>query len=216
MKEKANRRDPCAGATGESDGDVALKKFGEQRGATPCGVDKGKGADQLELAKGSHALGPRPGQVLKRLERVRQRAEADKKEVFVNLFSLLKVPLLWEAFYSLKRSASVGLDGVEWYEYERQLEVRLPQMQDELHKGSYRAIPAKRSYMEKPSGWKLLLGVQAVEDKMVQMPCVMILNEVYEPMFKNSQLWGKARTRSPQGAGCTARGHIPPEDQLDY
>ncbi len=101
----------------------------------------------------------------------------------MNLYLLLKVPLLREAFYSLKRSASAGLDGEGWYEYERQLESRLPELQDELHKGSYRAIPAKRTYLEKPDGRKRPLGVQAAEDKMVQMACLMILNNVFEPTF---------------------------------
>jgi retron-type reverse transcriptase len=121
--------------------------------------------------------------VSSRLERVRQRAEANKEEAFVSLFHHLKVPLLREAFYSLKRKAALGLDGVNWYEYERKLETRLPELQDELHKGSYRATPAKRTYIEKPDGRKRPLGVQAIEDKVVQKACVMILNPVYEPLF---------------------------------
>jgi group II intron reverse transcriptase/maturase len=121
--------------------------------------------------------------VSNRLERVRQRAEAHKEEAFVSLFHHLKVPLLREAFYSLKRNAAPGLDGVNWHQYERKLEARLPELQDELHKGSYRATPAKRTYLIKPDGRKRPLGMQAVEDKMVQMACVMILNEVYETKF---------------------------------
>ena len=70
------------------------------------------------------------------LERVRQRAEACKQEALVNLFHLLKVPMLREAFYALKRDSARGLDGVNWHQYERQRETRLPQLQDELHKGS--------------------------------------------------------------------------------
>jgi hypothetical protein len=57
--------------------------------------------------------------VSNRLERVRQRAEAHKEEAFVSLFHHLKVPLLREAFYSLKRNAAPGLDGVNWHQYER-------------------------------------------------------------------------------------------------
>lgn len=91
--------------------------------------------------------------------------------------------MLREAFYALKRDAAPGLDGVDWYQYERELEARLPELQDELHKGSYRATPAKRTYREKPDGRKRPLGVQTVEDKVVQMACVKILNEVFEPTF---------------------------------
>ncbi|MDT9216617.1 MAG: reverse transcriptase domain-containing protein, partial [Limnospira sp. PMC 1256.20] len=134
-----------------------------------------------------------------KLARVRQKAEADKTFVFVNLFHLLKVPLLREAFYALKRDASPGLDGMNWHMYERNLEERLPALQDELHRGAYRATPAKRTYIEKADGRKRPLGVQSVEDKVVQMACVMILTEVYEPAFKGSS-YGSRPGRSPHMA----------------
>jgi len=180
---KANRCNPCVGATGESDGDIVPGKLANKGEHPPAESMEGRKPTKRNSQKeATHRVQDRES-VSIRLERVRQRAEADKKEAFVNLYSLLKVPLLREAFYSLKRSASAGLDGVGWYEYERQLEARLPELQDELHKGSYRAIPAKRTYLEKPDGRKRPLGVQAVEDKMVQMACVMILSEVFEPTF---------------------------------
>ena len=181
---KANRRNPCVGTTGESDGDIEPGKLANKGEQPPAESMEGREPTKRNSQKEATRRVQDRESVSNRLERVRQRAEADRKEAFVNLFSLLKVPLLREAFYSLKRSASAGLDGVGWYEYERQLEARLPELQDELHKGSYRAIPAKRTYLEKPDGRKRPLGVQAVEDKMVQMACVMILNEVFEPTFK--------------------------------
>lgn len=117
------------------------------------------------------------------LDRVRQRAEADKTIRFNNLFSFLKVDLLRESFYELERKAAPGLDGVTWYEYERKLENRLPELEHELHVGSYRATPAKRGYITKDDGRQRPLGIQAVEDKVVQQACVTILNAVYEPIF---------------------------------
>jgi len=90
---------------------------------------------------------------------------------------------LRESFYELKRKAAPGLDGVTWHEYERTLEGRLPELERELHVGSYRAIPAKRGYITKDDGRQRPLGIQAVEDKVVQQACVTILNAVYEPIF---------------------------------
>ncbi len=59
------------------------------------------------------------------------------------------------------------MDGVTWYEYERKLEARLPELKRELQIGSYRATPAKRVYITKDDGRKRPLGIQAIEDKVV-------------------------------------------------
>ena len=117
------------------------------------------------------------------LNRVRQRAEADKLFRFNNLFHFLKTDLLRASFYELNRKAVPGVDGVSWYEYERKLEARLPELERELQIGSYRATPAKRVYITKDDGRQRPLGIQAIEDKVVQQACVRILNEVYEPIF---------------------------------
>ena len=180
---KADRRNSADGPFEESDGDIVPKKSANNGEQPPAESMEGREPTKRNLRRETTDRVQDRAYVSKRLERVRQRAEADRQAVFVNVFSLLKVPLLREAFYSLKRKASAGLDGVSWYQYERELETRLPGLQDELHRGSYRATPAKRTYVEKPDGRKRPLGVQAVEDKLVQMACVMILNEVFEPRF---------------------------------
>jgi group II intron reverse transcriptase/maturase len=117
------------------------------------------------------------------LDRVRHRAEQDKFCVFNNLFQFLKVDLLRWSFYQLKRDSAPGLDGVDWRMYETQLEERLPELECELHTGRYRATPEKREYITKENGEQRPIGIQAVEDKVVQRACVTILNEVYEPQF---------------------------------
>ncbi len=66
------------------------------------------------------------------LDRVRQRAEAGRKNRFNNLLNHLNEEQLRESFYQLKRNVASGLDGTTWKQYERKLEVRLPQ----LKKGS--------------------------------------------------------------------------------
>jgi len=130
---------------------------------------------------------------------VRQRAEADKTFRFNNLFQFLKVDLLRESFYELKRKAAPGLDGKTWHEYERTLEARLPGLERELHIGSYRATPAKRGYITKADGRQRPLGIQAVEDKVVQQACVTILNAVFESKFSGCS-YGSRPGRSPHDA----------------
>ena len=181
---KAHRRNPSARAPGESDGNIVPKKSANKGAQPPAESMEGRKPTKGNLSQQATDRVQDRETVSDKLARVRQRAETDKTSVFVNLYHLLKVPLLREAFYALKRNVSPGLDGVNWYMYERKLEERLPVLQDELHRGAYRATPAKRTYIEKADGRKRPLGVQSVEDKVVQMACVMILNEVYEPAFK--------------------------------
>lgn len=117
------------------------------------------------------------------LDRVRQRAEADKKCHFCNLFHFLEADLLRLSYYQLQRDVAPGLDGESWKEYGQRLEERLPELERELHTGRYRATPAKRAYLTKEDGRQRALGMQTTEEKVVEQACVNILNEVFEPNF---------------------------------
>lgn len=75
------------------------------------------------------------------LDRVRQAARQRKKERFTALFHHIDIDLLRESFFWLQRKAAVGIDGVTWCDYERNLEVRLSELHDRLHRGAYRALP---------------------------------------------------------------------------
>ena len=122
--------------------------------------------------------------VSQRLDRVRQAARQRKKERFTALFHHLEVDLLRESFFWLQRKAAPGVDGVEWRDYERDLESRLIDLQDRLHRGAYRALPSRRQYIAKPDGTRRPLGIAALEDKIVQRASVEVLNAIYEQDFK--------------------------------
>ena len=180
---KVNRRNPAAGSSEESDGNIEPKKSANKGTAVPAeSMEERKPTERNTDHETANRVQDR-GFASNGLVRVRQRAEADKTSRFCNLFHLLKADLLRESFYELKRKAAPGVDGVTWHEYEQKLEERLPQLEHELHTGSYRASPAKRSYLMKDDGRKRPLGLQTVEDKVVQQACVNILNQVYEPSF---------------------------------
>jgi group II intron reverse transcriptase/maturase len=74
-------------------------------------------------------------------------------------------------------------DGVTWQDYERDLEVRLIELRDRLHRGAYRALPSRRQYIAKPDSTQRPLGIAALEDKIVQRVVVEVLNAVYEADF---------------------------------
>ena len=114
---------------------------------------------------------------------VRKAARENKEMRFTALLHHLTVDLLRESFYSLKRKAAPGVDGVTWYEYETGLEDRLVDLHGRVHQGVNRAIPSRRVYIEKEDGRQRQLGVAALEDKIVQYAVVTILNQIYEEDF---------------------------------
>jgi RNA-directed DNA polymerase len=102
---------------------------------------------------------------------------------FTALLHHLTITLLRESFYSLKRKAAPGLDGVTWQEYETGLEDRLVDLHSRIHRGVCRAMPSRRVYIQKEDGRQRPLGVAALEDKIVQQAVVTILNQIYEEDF---------------------------------
>jgi hypothetical protein len=68
---------------------------------------------------------------------VRKAAREHKEMKFTALLHHLTVDLLRESFYSLKRKAAPGVDGVTWQEYETGLEDRLVDLHGRVHRGVY-------------------------------------------------------------------------------
>src|SRR5262249_21821173 len=83
---------------------------------------------------------------------VRKAAREHKEMKFTALLHHLNVDLLRESFYSLKRKAGPGVDGVTWQEYEAGLENRLVDLHGRVHRGAYRALPSRRVYIQKEDG----------------------------------------------------------------
>ena len=114
---------------------------------------------------------------------VRKAAKENKEMKFTALLHHLTIDLLRESFYSLKRKAVPGVDGVTWHEYEEGIEGRLIDLHARVHCGAYRAMPSRRVYIEKADGRQRPLGIAALEDKIVQLAVVTILNQIYEEDF---------------------------------
>jgi len=174
---------PVVSSPEESDGNIVPEKLANKGAAIPAESMEGrKPTERNSIHEAANRIQGREV-ASNGLDRVRQRAEADKTFRFNNLFHFLEADLLRASFYELKRKVAVGLDGKTWYEYEQQLEKRLPELERELHSGSYRATPAKRIYITKDDGRQRPLGIQIVEDKVVQQACVTIISAVFEPSF---------------------------------
>jgi group II intron reverse transcriptase/maturase len=121
--------------------------------------------------------------VTQALDRVRQAARQRKKEKFTALFHHLSIDLFREAFLALKRDAAPGVDELTWRTYAADLEKNLIDLHARVHRGAYRALPSRRTYIAKADGRQRPLAVAALEDKIVQRATVAVLNSIYEEEF---------------------------------
>jgi retron-type reverse transcriptase len=122
--------------------------------------------------------------VTQALDRVRKAARLRKKERFTALLHHINVDTLRTAFYALKRKAAPGVDGITWQDYEADLEPRLRDLHERVHRGAYRPQPSRRTYIPKADGKTMRpLAVAALEDKILQGATVLVLNAIYEGDF---------------------------------
>lgn len=117
------------------------------------------------------------------LRGVREAARKDGKLKFTALLHHINVNRLTEAFFQLKKTAAVGIDGVTWCEYEQNVRVRLESLHGRIHRGAYRAKPSLRAWISKPDGRKRPLGIASLEDKIVQQAVTKVLQSIYEEDF---------------------------------
>jgi RNA-directed DNA polymerase len=117
------------------------------------------------------------------LDRVRQAARQRKKERFTALLHQVSPDLLRMAFFALKRSAAPGVDGMTWQTYEADLDRRIEDLHARVHRGAYRAQPARRGFIPKADGSRRPLAIAALEDKIVQRATAAVLNAIYEEDF---------------------------------
>jgi group II intron reverse transcriptase/maturase len=114
---------------------------------------------------------------------VREAARKDGKLKFTALLHHVGEACLTEAFFHLKKTAAVGVDGVTWHEYEQNLEANIAGLRDRIHRGAYRARPARRVWIPKSDGRQRPLGIASLEDKIVQQAVLWVLQSIYEQDF---------------------------------
>jgi RNA-directed DNA polymerase len=162
----------------ESDGVVVPMNPSNKARAKPTGAaEKGEGRTPTKENIGQIRTSPaQDGQgVTLGLAGVRRAARERKQERFTTLLHHLTVELLRASFYALKKSASPGVDGVRWQEYEEGLQDRLIDLKDRIHRGAYRAQASRRIYIPKADGRQRPIGIAALEDKIVQQAVATIL-----------------------------------------
>jgi len=114
---------------------------------------------------------------------LREKARKEPKYRFRSLYREINLPMLYECFYDLKRSAATGVDGVSVEDYEKDLDGNLRGLLGRLIGKRYRAQHVRRRYIPKGGGKMRPLGIPALEDKVVQMAASKLLQAIYEADF---------------------------------
>jgi RNA-directed DNA polymerase len=144
----------------------------EQRAGTKGNADQQSTRRVQDRESVSQALG-----------RIRQAAKQRKKEVFTSLLHHISTDLLRLSFFAIKKDAASGVDGLTWQDYGADLERKLADLHDRVHRGAYRALPSRRQYIPKPDGRQRPIAIAALEDKIVQRATVAVLSAIYEEDF---------------------------------
>jgi len=119
-----------------------------------------------------------------RLQRIAQRAHQDSELVFNNLYYLIDLPLLREAYRRTRKNAAPGIDKITAKQYAEHLETNLNDLHQRLRRRAYTAPPVKRCWIEKEPGKDRPIGIPTLEDKLVQRAVEMLLSAIYDQDFK--------------------------------
>lgn len=182
----------------ESGAGIVPKKSAKTR-VTPVESMEGRAAAKGKLAQRNAIRTQRREVAPTALERVGERAREKKEERFTNLLSHIKVPLLREAYERLRKDAAPGVDGETWASYGADLDARLADLEDRVHRGSYHPLPVRRVHIPKGDGRTRPLGIPALEDKILQQAVRRILEPIYESVFLGFS-YGFRPGRSPHMA----------------
>ena len=167
----------------QSDPDVVARKLANEAvSAAEESVEPRDGAKGNAGGQSTPRAQDRAG-VSQALGRVRAAARERKTERFTTLLHHIDVDLLRQSFLAIKRDAAPGVDGVTWQDYAKDLEPKLADLCERIHRGAYRALPSRRVYIPKADGKQRPLAVAALEDKIVQRAAATVLNAIWEEDF---------------------------------
>ena len=109
---------------------------------------------------------------------VRQAARKKKDVQLTALLHHLTIELPEQSYFAVKRNSAPGLDGVTWHTYGDNLIEKLTALHGQIHQGSYRAHPARRTMIPKADGTERPLSILCLEDKIVQQAVVSVLEAI--------------------------------------
>ncbi|HVH32472.1 MAG TPA: group II intron reverse transcriptase/maturase, partial [bacterium] len=136
----------------ESDGRVVPTNAPNKGGQPSAEVREGKRPTKENAEQATATRTQRRDTASFGLFGVREVAQREKRTRFTALLHHVTLTRLQDSFYALKREAAPGVDGVTWKEYETDIGVKLLDLHQRIHRGTYRAQPSKRAYIAKSDG----------------------------------------------------------------
>lgn len=118
-----------------------------------------------------------------KLDRISELARANRQLQFLSIAHHLTPAALLEAFKSLRKDASVGVDGIKYGEYQNGAEQKIQHLYERVRSKRYRAQPLRRIYIPKEHGKQRPISIPSLEDKILQKATVTLLNAIYEQDF---------------------------------
>jgi RNA-directed DNA polymerase len=118
-----------------------------------------------------------------KLDRISELARESRQRQFLSITHLLTPEALMEAFKSLRKDASAGVDGVAYGEYRMEAEKKIQELYERVKAKRYRAQPLRRIYIPKEDGKQRPISIPSLEDKILQKATVTLLNAIYEQDF---------------------------------
>jgi group II intron reverse transcriptase/maturase len=166
-----------------SDGVIVPKKRPNKEGVPSAEAVEGRTPPKGNGGETAAARTLRRDTASNGLIAVRRAARQSKSVRFTALLHHITIDLLKQSYLSLERDSAPGVDGVRWQTYGENLEEKLKELHDKVHRGSYRARPARRTYIPKADGSKRPLSIVCLEDKIVQQAVATVLEAIYEEDF---------------------------------
>src|ERR1700730_14570232 len=149
---QAKSRTMSMHADEESDEGVVPMKRSNHEGVSSAETVEGRTSPEGNGGQTAAARALRRDTVSNGLAAARQAGGRSKDVRFTALLHHITVDLLKRSYLALTRDVAPGIDGVTWQAYGENLEEKLKAPQDRVHKASYRAQPARRTYIPKPDG----------------------------------------------------------------
>src|ERR1700758_3488824 len=177
------RRTESMHADEEADEGVVLMKRSNNEGVSSAETVEGRTSPKGNGGQTAAARTLRPDTASNGLAAVRRAARQSKSVRFTALLHHITIDLLKQSYLSLERDSAPGIDGVTWQTYGEDLEEKLKDLHDKVHRGCYRARPARRTYIPKADGSKRPLSILCLEDKIVQQAVATVLEAIYEEDF---------------------------------
>lgn len=122
-----------------------------------------------------------------KLTRIAELANTRQNMVFTSLAHLMSEDALKQCHHELPKGKATGIKGVTKEQYGQKLDENIKGLVERLKTKSYRPVPVKRTYINKPAtNKKRPLGIPDHEDKIVQRAITKMLNAIYEQDFLDS------------------------------